>query len=109
MKYDRNAISEPTCMWPASMRWPPNQINATLEMLMVNVVSGSISACHRPAASAVLDTAALACAKRSRSNGSRANARITRMPESCSRITRLMPSMSRCMLRKIGSMCDTTQ
>ncbi len=26
------------------------------------------------------------------------------MPDSCSRITRLMPSISRCMLRKIGSM-----
>ena len=91
------------------MRMPPNQISATLEMLMVSVVTGSISACQRPAVSAVSDSAWLASAKRCRSNGSRANARITRMPDSCSRITRLMPSIRRCMLRKIGSMRDTIQ
>ena len=39
------------------MRRPPNQISATLEMLMVSVVTGSISACQRPAASAASDTA----------------------------------------------------
>ena len=87
MKYDRNAISEPTCIRPASMRRPPNQINATLEMLMVRVVTGSISACQRPAASAVSDTAWLASANRSFSNGSRAKARITRMP----RVVRAAP------------------
>ena len=91
------------------MRSPPNQISATLETLIISVVTGSISACQRPAVSAVSDSAWLASANRSRSNGSRANARITRMPDSCSRITRLMPSMSRCMLRKIGSRCDTIQ
>ena len=40
-------------MWPASIRLPPNQISATEEMLMVSVVTGSINACQRPAASAV--------------------------------------------------------
>ena len=88
---------------------PPNQISATLEMLITSVVTGNISACQRPAVSAVSDNAWFASANRLRSNGSRAKARITRMPDSCSRITRLMPSMSRCMLRKIGSRCDTTQ
>ena len=49
VKYARNAISEPTCIWPLSMRKPPNQISATLEQLMVRVVTGSISACQLPA------------------------------------------------------------
>ena len=36
---------------------PPNQISATLEMLITSVVTGSISACQRPAVSAVSDNA----------------------------------------------------
>ena len=74
---------------------------------MVSVVTGSIRACQRPAASVASATASLASPKRRRSKGSRANARITRIPDSCSRSTRLMPSISRCMLRKIGSIRDT--
>ncbi len=61
---------------------------------MTRVVTGSIRACQRPALSAVSVSAWLASSNRLRSRGSRAKARITRMPESCSRITRLMPSMS---------------
>ena len=74
---------------------------------MVSVVTGSINACQRPAASAASETAWLAAANRSRSKGSRANARTTRMPESCSRSTRLMTSIRCCMLRKIGNIRDT--
>ena len=90
-------MSEPTCISPSSIRLPPNQINATLDTLMTRVVTGSINACHRPIESAVSDRAWLASAKRSRSSGSRANARITRIPDNCSRSTRLMPSISHCM------------
>ena len=75
------------------MRSPPNQISATLETLITSVVTGSINACQRPASSAVPARSWLAAAKRLRSNGSRANARTTRRPVSCSRITRLMPSI----------------
>jgi hypothetical protein len=78
-------------------------------MLITSVVTGSISACQRPAVSAVSDKAWFASPNRLRSNGSRANARMTRIPDSCSRITRLMPSMSTCMLRKIGNRCRTIQ
>ncbi|SKS55377.1 Uncharacterised protein [Mycobacteroides abscessus subsp. abscessus] len=85
------------------MRNPPNQINATLEVLMTSEVAGSIRACHRPAASAASDTSATAALNRLRSTASRLNARTTRMPDSCSRITRLMPSIRRCIRRKIGS------
>ena len=74
---------------------------------MVSVVTGSMRACQRPADSAALETARLASAKRSRSYGSRAKARITRMPESCSRSTQLMPSIRCCIPRKIGSIRDT--
>ncbi len=91
------------------MRWPPNQISATLDTLITSVVTGSISACHRPASSAVPDSALLVSAKRLRSNGSRAKARTTRRPVSCSRITRLIASIWRCSRRKIGSRCDTIQ
>ena len=94
-------------MRPASMPTPPNQIRATLEMLMVNVVIGSISACQRPAVRAASETALLASANRCCSNGSRANARTTRIPDNSSRSTRLMPSIRCCMLRKIGSIRDT--
>ena len=62
MKYDRNAMSEPTCIWPASIRRPPNQMSATLETLMVSVVTGNISACQRSADSAVSEIARLASA-----------------------------------------------
>ena len=89
------------------MRRPPNQINATLEMLIVNVVTGSISACQRPAARAASERSWLARSKRLRSNPSRVNARITRMPESCSRRTLLTPSISLCMPRKTGSIRET--
>ena len=74
---------------------------------MVNVVTGSISACQRPATSAASETAWLASAKRCCSHGSRVNARTTRIPDSSSRRTRLMVSMRRCMLRKTGSMRAT--
>ncbi|CFR80258.1 Uncharacterised protein [Mycobacterium tuberculosis] len=49
------------------MRSPPNQISATLDALMVSVVTGSISACQLPALSAAFDSAVLACANLSRS------------------------------------------
>ncbi len=109
MKYDRNAIREPTCIWPSSISIAPNQITATLDTLMINVVMGSISACQRPTASAVSDSAWLASANRACSSGSRANARMTLMPDNCSRSTRLMPSISRCMARNRGSRCLITQ
>ena len=67
VKYTRKAVSEPTCIWPRSIRRPPNQISATLDTLMVSVVSGSMSACKLPADSAVFDSAVLARANRSRS------------------------------------------
>ena len=51
VKYAKKAVSEPTCIWPRSMRSPPNQISATLDTLMVSVVTGSISACQLPAVS----------------------------------------------------------
>lgn len=108
-KYDRKALSEPTCIWPLSMRRPPNQITATLDALMVRVVTGSISACQLPAASAVLDSAVFARANLSRSKPSRVNARTTRTPDSWSRSTRLMPSIRLCMLRNNGSRCVMIQ
>lgn len=60
-------MSEPTCIWPASMRRPPNQISATLETLITSVVTGSINACHRPASIAASASAWLASANRLRS------------------------------------------
>ena len=103
MKYARKAISEPTCIWPLSTRKPPNQISATLDTLIVKVVTGSVSACQLPAASAVFDSARLAWANLSRSKCSRPNALTTRTPASWSRITRLTVSISLCMLRRSGS------
>ena len=96
-------------MRPLSMRKPPNQITATLDTLIVRVVTGSISACQLPAASAVFDSATLAWANLSRSKCSRPNALTTRTPASWSRSTRLIVSISLCMLRKSGNVRDMIQ
>ena len=76
---------------------------------MVSVVTGSSNACQLPASCVVVDSATLASSNRRRSKGSRANARTTRIPDSCSRMTRLMLSISRCMLRNSGSVREMIQ
>ena len=63
---------------------------------------GNISAISRPTRSATAVRSALAAPKRSRSTGSRTNARTTRMPVICSRSTRLTVSMRVCMRRNCG-------
>ena len=65
---------------------------------------GNIMTMRRPALRADSVTSAFAWAKRSRSTGSRTNARTTRMPVSCSRSTRLIASMRFCIRRKWGTM-----
>ena len=90
-------------MSPSSTRWPPNQSTATLETFSTSITMGNISAISRPARIAVSVSSALASANRLVSNGSRTKARTTRMPEICSRSTRLTTSMRSCIRRNCGT------
>ena len=58
---------------------------------------GKIRIIRRPTRSWVRVSSALAAPKRAVSCGSRTKARTTRMPEICSRSTRLTPSMRVCI------------
>ena len=89
-------------MSPLSMRCAPNQSTATLDTLMTSMTSGNISAISLPTASETSVRSVLAPPKRSCSCSSRTNARMTRMPVICSRITRLTSSMLSCMARNSG-------
>ena len=93
----------PTCIEPSSIRNAPNQITATLETLSTSMTIGNMSAIRRPARSATSVTSAFATSNRSVSRASRTNARMTRMPVSCSRSTRLTVSMRVCILRNSGT------
>ena len=67
-----------------------------------------MKASRRPARRATSVSSALASPKRTRSAGSRTNARTTRMPAICSRSTRLTPSISFWICRNSGTMRLTT-
>ena len=101
-------MSEPRSISPASIRWPPNHSTATVERFRTTITTGKSAAIQRPTYSETSVSSSLATAKRARSNGSRTNARITRMPPSCSRITWLMRSSRFCARRNAGSVLATT-
>ncbi len=91
-------------IWPDTTWSAPNHTTATPAMFTKNVTVGNIRACRRPPRRAVAVSVSLLVRKRSLSSGSRTNARTTRMPVSCSRITPLMPSIWSCIRRKVGVM-----
>ena len=97
-----NAVSEPICMLPSAIRWPPNHTTAVVDRLSTSITDGNISAISLPAPSETSNSWVLAAANLSRSCGSRTNARITRTPTICSRSTRLMPSRRSCIARNSG-------
>ena len=104
----RNAIIVPSCISPAPMRAPPNQIAATLDAFRISITLGNMNACRRPARSDVSVSASLATPNRSPSSGSRTKARTTRMPVICSRNTWLTRSMRICMFSNCGTSRMTT-
>ena len=106
VRYVRNAMSAPGRMRPSLIRSEPNQTTATLEKLTISVAVGNINACRRPPRSAVSVSAVFASANRLASSGSRAKARTTRIPVSCSRIISLMRSMRSCIRRNVGTMLE---
>ncbi len=89
------------------MRCAPNQMTATDDPLTTNMTIGNINAISRPTPSETSISDVLASSNRFCSRRSRTNARITRMPAICSRITRLTRSMRTCMDRKSGRIRDT--
>ena len=100
-------MSAPICICPASIRCPPNQSTATLETFSTSRTVGNMNAISRPTRSAVSVRSALPTPKRSRSAGSRTNARTTRMPVICSRRMRLTTSIRVCMRRNCGTILLT--
>ncbi len=107
MRYCMNAVSAPTCISPVSTRCAPNHRTATVEALRISMTVGKIIACRRPTRSAVSVSVRFESPNRSVSAFSRTNARTTRMPDSCSRRTRLTWSMRSCMSRNCGTMRET--
>ena len=57
-------MSEPICMAPSAIRWPPNHSTATLEMLMTSMTVGPINAIRRPVPRPTSRMSLLAAAKR---------------------------------------------
>ncbi len=90
-------------MSPVSIRWPPNHSTATLVAFAMSITSGNSRALMRPTCNAVSVSSPLATSNRSRSVGSRTNARTTRIPVICSRRIRLTASMRTCITRKAGT------
>ena len=102
MRYAKKAVSEPTCISPASTRCPPNQITATLETLRIRMTTGNIAAIQRPTNSAMPARSRLTRPNRAVSNGSRTKARTTRMPMICSRMILFTASIRRCIALNAG-------
>ena len=74
-----------------------------LDRLNTSITVGHISACSLPTDSAVAVRSSFAASNRTASAGSRTNARTTRMPVICSRITRLTVSIFGCIARNFGT------
>ena len=64
--YCSDAIIAPTCIRPASMRWPPNQMIATLVKFSITISAGMSTAMRRFTAIAVLVRSRFAWSNRSR-------------------------------------------
>ncbi len=60
----RNAIIVPICISPAPMRFPPNQIAATLDTFSTSMTLGNMNAMSRPARSDELVSDWFAMSKR---------------------------------------------
>ncbi len=96
-------------MSPDAMRWAPNHMTATVERLKMSMTIGKTSAMSRPTCRPASVSRSLASAKRDSSWSSRTNARTTRMPVICSRMTRLTPSSEVCMRPNHGTMREMTR
>ncbi len=84
-------------MSPWSTRPPPNQRIATVETFMTSMTVGNMSAMSLPVLSETSSRFAFATAYLACSKLSRTNARITRMPVICSRMTPLTSSIRVCI------------
>ncbi len=93
----------PIGMSPLATRCPPNQITATLEPFMISISAGSISAISRFTRRVVSVRSSLATSNLRSSCCVRTKARITRMPVSFSRSTRLTSSILNCITRNSGT------
>ena len=102
MRYCRNAVRLPIDRSPLSTRAAPNHITATVERLRISVIVGIVMAKRRVTRSWVWKRSRLATSKRSSSCSVRTKARITRIPDSVSRMTWLIRSIFTWTARKSG-------
>ena len=105
--YWRNAIRFPICSPPESTWMAPNHRIAIDDRLKIAITVGIISANSRFTRRAVWVRSWLASSKRRSSCSVRTKARITRMPDSVSRMTWLIRSTLTCMTRKRGRARDS--
>ncbi len=87
---------------PSATRIAPNHITATVDPFMIRVSTGMVTANRRLTRMAEPNRSRLASSKRSSSRAVRTNARMTRTPESVSRITWLMWSTFFCIAWNSG-------
>ena len=87
-----NAVSAPSRISPASMRWPPNHTTHTDEMLTTSMIIGIIAATSRADCRLFRVRSLLASSKRRTSWSCRTKPRMTFAPMICSRSTRPMRS-----------------
>ncbi len=90
-------------MLPSSMRWPPNQMVATIARFMISISVGKMRAKSRVTFSVVWVRSSFATANRSSSCAVRTKARITLMPVRFSRRTPFTASIFTCMTRNSGT------
>ena len=103
MMYCRNAVRLPIGMSPRSTRLAPNQRMATVERFMIARSAGNAMAKIRLTRRDVAVRSAFAASNRARSEPLRMNARTTRTPVICSRITCVIRSILSCTCRKSGT------
>ena len=86
------AMRVPISTSPSPTRCPPNQMTPTMVTSSMSITRGKRRTKSWPTRSLTRVMELFASSKRPVSARSRTKARMTRIPASCSRITRLIPS-----------------
>ena len=100
--YWMNAVRLPIGISPLSTRNAPSHRTATVDRFMISISTGMVIANRRLTRRPTSIRSRLASSNRRSSCSVRTNARMTRTPESVSRITRLMRSILSCIAWNSG-------
>ena len=102
IEYVRNAVIEPTCIFPVLIRCDATHTIATPSKFISIMSSGGIKVITLLVNNCVFLRSALALSNRLSADCSLPNARITGMPVSIERETLFRASTSSCMMRNFG-------